>query len=69
MRLLISILAGLLFYYFARTGIEYAYFEGQKDAISGDVRVIVGHDSVYYWKKSPWKDGSQPFYGEFYDGR
>lgn len=33
---------------------EVAYFEGQRDAISGDVRIKLGSDSVYYWAKSPW---------------
>lgn len=33
---------------------EMAYFEGQRDAINGDVRIKLGEDSVYHWTKSPW---------------
>lgn len=36
---------------------EYAYMEGQRDAVSGDVR-IEKSDSVWVYTKSPW-DGKQ----------
>jgi len=39
---------------------EYAYFEGQKDAISNDVRIKLDSDSVYIWTKSPWNGGKKP---------
>ena len=36
-----------------------AYFEGQKDAIQGDIRIrlipINQGDSTFIWIKSPWK--------------
>ena len=40
-----------------KAGLERAYFEGQKDAINGDVRIKLNSDSVYVWTKSPWNDG------------
>ena len=39
-------------------GLERAYFEGQKDAINGDVRIELNSDSVYVWTRSPWNDGT-----------
>lgn len=33
---------------------EYAYFEGQKDAINGDVRIEQLNDTQYIWTKSCW---------------
>lgn len=30
-----------------------AYFQGQKDAINGDIKINLNSDSVYYWLKSP----------------
>ena len=39
---------------------ERAYFEGQKDAINGDVRINLNQDSVYVWIKSPWNINRQP---------
>jgi len=50
-----------------REKMEYAYFEGQKDALEGRVRVLKTHDGKYIWNGSPWmklrifmeiKDGS-----------
>lgn len=43
---------------------EYAYFEGQKDAIKGDIRIAVDSSSLngYKWTKSPWDDGDLPLY-------
>lgn len=38
-----------------------AYFEGQKDAINGDVRIAI-KDSVYIWTKSCWNDGTKPLF-------
>jgi len=32
---------------------EYAYFEGQRDALEGDIRVAK-KDSAWIWVKSPW---------------
>lgn len=39
---------------------EKAYFEGQTDAIHGDIRIKYLNDSVWVWTKSPWNDGSKP---------
>lgn len=40
--------------------VERAYFEGQKDAVKGNVRIYMNCDSFYEWKLSPWDDGSPP---------
>jgi len=45
---------------------EKAYFEGQKDAINKDVRIIKNNDSVYVWKKSCWDNGRTPKYNPTY---
>ncbi len=40
---------------------EWAYFQGQKDALNGDIRLQ--YDSQikkYYWKKSCWDGGLEP---------
>jgi len=45
---------------------EKAYFEGQKDAIEGDIRIKIGPDSInYQWSKSPWDDGSVPSFDPY----
>lgn len=39
---------------------EYAYFEGQRDAINNDIRIE--YDSLsnkYLWLKSPWDNSSK----------
>lgn len=41
---------------------ERAYYEGQKDALTGDVRIAKVNDSTYRWIKSPWNDGSTPLF-------
>lgn len=38
--------------------VEYAYFEGQKDALNGDWR-IEKIDTCYFWVKSCW-DNNRP---------
>ena len=38
-----------------------AYFEGQKDAINGDIRIAI-KDSTYIWIKSCWNDGTKPLF-------
>lgn len=40
---------------------EQAYFEGQKDAINGDIR-ITKINSCYVWTKSPWNNGTNPIF-------
>ena len=42
--------------------LEQAYFEGQKDAINGDIRIKLNSDSIYVWTKSPWESGEIPVY-------
>lgn len=38
-------------------------FEGQKDAINGDIRIEMIKDSTYIWVKSPWDDSKEePMY-------
>lgn len=44
---------------------EYAYFEGQLDAINGDIRIDseqVSDTYKYKWIKSPWDQGKEPTY-------
>jgi hypothetical protein len=46
---------------------DYAYFEGQKDALNGDIRIEMrlgpnGKDSMYVWTTSPWDSGEEPKY-------
>ena len=42
---------------------EYAYFEGQKDALSGDVRIKFDNESdKWIWIKSPWNGGTSPIF-------
>ena len=45
---------------------EEAYFEGQKDALNGDVRIKLDKDSCYQWIKSPWDSGRIPDYNPTY---
>lgn len=49
---------------------EKAYFEGQHDAIAGDVRIGKNADSCWVWTKSCWDDGKIPVFDpckEFHD--
>lgn len=39
---------------------ERAYFEGQRDALDGDVRIKRNKDSCYVWTSSPWDGGEAP---------
>lgn len=39
--------------------LEQAYFEGQLDAIEGDIRIELD-DKGYIWTKSPWDSGREP---------
>jgi hypothetical protein len=40
---------------------EYAYFEGQREALSGDVR-ISNDGEKWHWKKSCWDSGMKPIF-------
>lgn len=42
-----------------RHDMERAYFEGQRDAIDGDVRIKWDDDAkCWRWQKTPWDDGT-----------
>jgi predicted negative regulator of RcsB-dependent stress response len=47
---------------------EYAYSEGQKDALMGDIRIEKMND-IWIWKKSPWDNGRPPVHMQlqYYD--
>lgn len=38
---------------------EYAYHQGQVDALNGDIKI---DSTSYYWVKSCWDDGTTPRY-------
>jgi len=42
--------------------VELAYFEGQRDALEGDIRIKKNIDGCYVWSKSPWDGGSWPIF-------
>lgn len=42
------------------TAFEQAYFEGQKDALEGDIRIRKNNDSCWIWTKSCWNNDKQP---------
>jgi hypothetical protein len=44
---------------------EYAYFEGHKDAIEGDIRIEKQPNGRYKWLKSPWNDGDLPSFNPY----
>lgn len=46
--------------------LEKAYFEGQKDALNGDVKIKLNKDSCFIWVKSPWDSGVTPIYTPTY---
>ena len=46
----------------AQAIIEEAYFEGQKDALSGDVRISKTREGCWIWTKSPWDNGTSPIF-------
>ena len=45
---------------------EQAYFEGQKDALNGDIRIKMSTDSIYIWTKSCWDEKTDPIYQPTY---
>jgi len=45
---------------------EKNYFEGQRDAINGDIRIRLNNDSVYMWVKSPWNNRREIEYNPTY---
>ena len=45
---------------------EAAYFEGQKDALNGEIKIKKNQDSCWIWTKSPWESGRRPIYDPSY---
>lgn len=46
-----------------RYEVEKAYFEGQKDAINGDIRIKRSEfGNTWEWTKSPWDSGRTPVF-------
>ncbi len=45
-----------------REALEMCYFEGQRDALSGDVRIEEIESGCYKWTSSPWDSGEEPIY-------
>ncbi len=41
---------------------EKIYFEGQRDALEGDVRIYKTPSGCYIWSKSPWDTGELPIF-------
>lgn len=39
---------------------EWAYYEGQKDAIQGRIRIEKNTDTSWIWIESPWDGGREP---------
>jgi len=39
---------------------EQAYFEGQRDALEGDVRIKKDDNGCWIWTKSPWNSNREP---------
>ncbi len=44
------------------SAIEEAYFEGQKDALNGNIRIKKNNDGCWIWTKSCWNNGRQPIF-------
>jgi hypothetical protein len=44
------------------TLLEYAYMEGQRDYMDGDIRIEKNSYGDYVWIKSPWNQGDEPTY-------
>lgn len=48
--------------------VEFAYFEGQRDAIQGDIRIkYVDELKSWTWVKSCWDNGPEPIYNPVLD--
>lgn len=45
-----------------RKQMEQAYFEGQRDALTNDIRIKRNQDSCWIWIKSPWNSDRQPVF-------
>jgi hypothetical protein len=51
----------------SQSSMEYAYFQGQLDAVNGRVRIALNADNTYFWKESPWDDKRTPIYNPTYE--
>ncbi len=60
--LLIVVITLLLLVMYEETVREKAYFEGQKDALNGDIRIHKTSDSTWAWSESCWNNGDTPTY-------
>ena len=50
-----------------QTAMEESYFEGQRDALEGDVRIKRNQDSCWIWSRSPWENNNAPLYDPSYN--
>lgn len=41
---------------------EYAYYEGQKDALNNNIHIIQNTEGIYIWESSPWDSGRDVIY-------
>lgn len=41
---------------------ERGYFDGQKDAMQGKIKLINVRESIWTWRESPWPDGKKVIY-------
>ena len=52
---------GAVIYNAVKIAQEWAYFEGQKEAMNGDIRIKYDEQlKTYSWTKSCWDDGMTP---------
>lgn len=42
--------------------LENCYFEGQKDALNGNIRIKQTKDGCWVWTKSCWDNGTKPIF-------
>ena len=47
--------------------LEYSYFEGQKDALNGDIKIKKNNDSCWIWMETPWESGRPPIFNPSYN--
>lgn len=45
----------------AKKAYERAYFEGQRDAMTGDIRIRKIDNRTYVWTRAPYNDTTKPF--------
>jgi len=46
----------------SQEALEYAYFEGQKDAMENVIRIKKNDRGCWGWSESPWDSGKKPIY-------